>query len=244
MVAAPAAVEAIAIARRTPSLRVGLHLALVEACPALPAADIPGLVDACGQLRRDMARFGADIFFRPAVRRQIAAEIEAQFRAFAATGLPLDHVNAHKHFHLHPTLAGMVTAACARYGARALRVPAEPARIVAAIDGSSAGVSGHMMRPWTGWLKARARSAGLLVPDQVFGLAWSGAIDRARLLALAARLPDGLTEIYTHPATSDDFHGAAPGYGYRQELAALTYKPVVATFNATGIARGGYSDAA
>ena len=39
------------------------------------------------------------------VKRQLRAEIEAQFAAFAATGLPFDHVNTHKHFHLHPTIA-------------------------------------------------------------------------------------------------------------------------------------------
>ena len=37
-------------------------------------------------------------------RRQLAAEITAQFAAFRATGLTLDHCNAHKHFHLHPVV--------------------------------------------------------------------------------------------------------------------------------------------
>ena len=57
-----------------------------------------------------MAALGAEIFFRPAVQRQLEAEIEAQFEAYAATGLPLDHVNAHKHFHLHPTILGAIPA--------------------------------------------------------------------------------------------------------------------------------------
>ena len=43
----------------------------------------------------------------------------------------------------------------------------------------------------------------------------------ARLKGLVARLPEGITEIYTHPATSPDFPGAAPGYRYEGELAAL-----------------------
>ena len=67
---------------------------------------MPDLVDGSGNFRTDMARAGAAMFFLPRVRRQLEAEIEAQFAAFAATGLPLDHVNAHKHFHLHPTIAG------------------------------------------------------------------------------------------------------------------------------------------
>ena len=40
-----------------------------------------------GNFRTDMARAGAAMFFLPKVRRQLEAEIEAQFAAFGATGL-------------------------------------------------------------------------------------------------------------------------------------------------------------
>jgi len=33
---------------------------------------------------------------------QAEQEIGAQFQAFANTGLALDHVNAHQHYHMHP----------------------------------------------------------------------------------------------------------------------------------------------
>src|SRR5262249_2197106 len=101
MVAAPDAADAVARARRLPRLRVGLHLALVEAVPVLPAADVPALPGSNGRFHADMAKYGAKILVNAAARRQLAAEISAQFRAFHATGLVLDHVNAHKHFHLH-----------------------------------------------------------------------------------------------------------------------------------------------
>ena len=86
-----------------------------------------------------MVRLGFDIFARPAVRRQIAAEIEAQFEAYRATGLALDHVNAHKHFHLHPTIADQMIAIGRRYGLRGLRVPIEPAGVLAEVEPSAHG---------------------------------------------------------------------------------------------------------
>ena len=227
MVGSPGAAEAVKIAKRTRSLKVGLHLTMVEARPVLPPSGIPDLVDNNGFLRADMGRFGADIFFRPSVWRQMKAEIEAQFEAFAKTGLTLDHVNAHKHFHIHPTLARIVIDLAKRYGAGFLRVPSEPARIVAAVDGASAGWTGRVMGPWSAWLRAKARRAGLATPDQVFGLAWSGAMTRERLLALAKRLPPSFTEIYTHPAIASGFEGAAPGYRYAEELAGLVDPAVV-----------------
>src|SRR5262249_34360056 len=105
MVASPAAADAVRRARALPSLRIGLHVVLVEARPALPPEQVPDLVGTDGSFRPDMARLGFDIAMKPAVRRQMAAEIMAQFEAYRATGLSLDHVNAHKHFHLHPMIA-------------------------------------------------------------------------------------------------------------------------------------------
>ena len=40
-----------------------------------------------------------------------------------ATGLALEHVNAHKHYHLHPTVGAAVIAEAVRHGAKWLRVP-------------------------------------------------------------------------------------------------------------------------
>ena len=49
MVAAPAAADAMARARRTPSLRVGLHVVVARGAPALPREEIRALVDADGK---------------------------------------------------------------------------------------------------------------------------------------------------------------------------------------------------
>ncbi len=123
MVSGAAAADAVARARDLTKLRVGLHLVLVDGKPILPARLVPDLVDGQGDFRNDMARAGAAMFFRAKVRAQLAAEIEAQFEAFAATGLKLDHVNAHKHFHLHPTIAALMVKFAAAHGATGARVP-------------------------------------------------------------------------------------------------------------------------
>ena len=85
--------------------------------------------------------------------------------------------------------------------------------------------------------------AGVAAPDQVFGLAWSGAMTQARLAGLIAHLPEGVTEIYTHPATSSGFAGAALSYRYEEELAALKSPELRRQIAAAGVASGGFSDA-
>jgi hopanoid biosynthesis associated protein HpnK len=242
MVGSPAAADAVARARRLLRLRVGLHIVLVEGRPVLPPERLPDLVDANGCFRSDMGALGLDIFARPSVRRQVAAEIEAQFEAYRATGLALDHVDAHKHFHLHPTIAGQTIAIGRRYGLRALRVPREPASVLAEVDSSAPPRRDYLTAPWAALLGHRARRAGLRIADAVFGLAWSGAMTEARLSGVLSRLSEGYTEIYLHPATGDRFAGHAPGYRYTDELAALTAPSALAAARRPDVRLGGYSD--
>jgi len=239
MVTGDAAGDAVERARRIPSLGVGLHVVLVEGRPALPPEQLPDLVESSGHFRTDMVRTAIDIFAKPAARAQLLAEVEAQFARFAATGLPLDHVNAHKHFHLHPTIASTILAVGRRYGMKAVRAPIEPKKVLSKIEPGSGGID--MTRAWALLVRRRMRAAGMLVPDQVFGLAWTGGLNTARLRGLIANLPDGLTEIYAHPATGP-YPGSAPGYAYVQELAALTDGLAKDRALRDGIALGRFAD--
>jgi hopanoid biosynthesis associated protein HpnK len=241
MVGAPAAEDAVARARRLVDLRVGLHLVLVEGRPTLPPDRIHRLVDANGSFRTDMAAFGALIAVSAEARRQLAAEITAQFEAFSATGLVLDHCNAHKHFHLHPLIGHMLAAIGPRFGLKAARVPLEPAQLLRRVEPSARRTGALTTAPWALLLRRRLRAAGVLTSDRVLGLAWSGHMTRARLCGLLAVLPPGLTEIYLHPATGP-YPGSAPGYGYREELDALTAPETAAACRAAGIELGGFAD--
>jgi chitin disaccharide deacetylase len=241
MVAEPAAADAIARARRTPSLRVGLHLVLVEGRPVLPAAAVPHLVDRHGAFRSDMAALGAVISFSRRARDELAAEIAAQFAAFRATGLELDHCNAHKHFHLHPVVGRLMAVIGARFGLRAARVPIEPPTVLRLIEPQTPSAPALLIAPFALMLRRRCRAAGFLTADRVFGLQWSGRMIRSRLAGLIANLPDGLSEIYLHPATGH-FAGAAPGYRQGEEFDALMCPDIVATCRGSALRLGGFGD--
>ena len=222
MVAGPAAADAVRIARANPSLRVGLHLVVIEGPAALPHAAIPDLVDAAGQFPSDQLTLGLNYFFRPTIRRQLLAEIRAQFAAFAATGLTLDHANAHKHMHLHPTVGAMMLRAGADHGLRRIRVPAEPPTVLA-LCGTSASWGDRLLYRWTRLLRHQARAAGVATNDHCFGLAWSGHMTADRITRLLPNLPDGDSEIYFHPASRRDalLDRLMPAYEHEAELAAL-----------------------
>jgi hypothetical protein len=96
--------------------------------------------------------------------------------------------------------------------------------------------------PWTSLLARRLRRAGLDVPDQVFGLAWTGGMTRERIVAILHRLPPGLTEIYCHPAIAGGFRGAVPDYGYAEEYAALLAPETRAALQRSMASLGGFID--
>src|SRR5580692_6066760 len=191
-----------------------------------------------------MARATVRIFVDPMARRQVAEEITAQFDAFVATGLPLDHVDCHKHWHLHPTIASLIFDIGQRYGMTALRVPEEPVRVLKLVEKQTSSKLSWVTSTCAALLKARVRRRRLLAADRVFGLAWSGAMTESRVAGLLAHLPDGLTEIYFHPATSNSFSGAAPGYRYSDELAALVAPRIISAARGNDIRLIGYSDLA
>ena len=214
MVAAPAAAGAVTRSRRLPGLCVGLHVALVDADSLLDPAEIPDLVGPDRRFSDRQALAGMRYFVRPAVRRQLEAEIRAQFRAFAATGLPLGHVDAHKHMHLHPTVGRLLVELAAEHGCRAVRVPREP----------GGGLADALLAPWLGLLRRRVRRTGMVCADRVYGIRWSGAMTVERVAGIIRTLPDGVSELYLHPAveTTPALAAAMPGYRHAEELAALT----------------------
>ena len=247
MVGAPAAADAVDRARRLPRLRVGLHVVLVCGRPVLPPAAIPDLVDSRGDFAADLVRAGFAFFFRPVVRRQLRAEIRAQFERFQATGLRLDHVNALNHMHLHPTVFGLMLEVGREFGVRAVRVPYEPflaAWRAAPSDGFARLASAVALWPLLMLMRWRLRGAGVASNDFIFGMRDTGRMDRARVLGYLANLPDGVTEIYCHPAT-----GRWPGmdplmtdYRREDELAALTDPDVAAALAKHDIVATSFGD--
>jgi hopanoid biosynthesis associated protein HpnK len=243
MVSAPAASDAVRRARQLPNLRVGLHLVLADGLATLEPNLIRDLADGAGYMDADMFTRGVRYFAVPSVRKQLEAEIDAQFAAFARTGLTLDHVNVHKHFHLHPSILTLLMRIGREYGVRAVRVPDEPIWFARSSAGVAAGVSSVLIRPWVSLVKRRLRRAGLRFNDHIFGIAASGAMNEETLLTIIARLPQGVTEIYSHPAaTRGVITASMPDYRHADELAALTSPRVRAALNQTGVDCGGFGD--
>jgi hopanoid biosynthesis associated protein HpnK len=247
MVSAAAAADAVERSRKSPSLRVGLHLVLVEGRPVLPPESVPDLVDEKGEFTNRLVRAGVRYFFLQGVRKQLELEIRAQFEAFGKTGLPLDHVNAHNHLHLHPTILNLILKAGGEHGLKAIRLPFEPPFLSWRASRKSLVsrlATGLFLRPWTTHMRSRLTRARVHFNDYIFGLLDSGAMTAERTLRILSRLPEGVTEIYFHPATRrcPEIDRTMPEYRHEQEYAALISPAVKLALEKLGVRRIAFSD--
>ncbi len=223
MVGAKSAEDAVDRAKRLPTLKVGLHLVLVDGSPTLPPEAVPDLVNRQGEFSSRLIRAGTNFFFRPQVRHQLEAEIRAQFEAFRKTGLSLDHVNAHHHMHLHPTISGLTLKVGRDYGMRAVRLPFEP--LLPSWRASRNGLPRRasaclVLSPWVSLLKKRLRQAGMHSNDFLFGMNDSGDMNSGLVLRILRNLPSGVTEIYFHPV-APEAGGRGKGNRLQGDLVAL-----------------------
>lgn len=226
MVSGTAAEEAVQLARANPTLKVGLHLVLVDGFSVLSRKEIPDLVDANRRFAHQPAAAGVRYFFSGRVRRQVAKECQAQLEAFLATGLPMDHLNSHHHLHIHPTIANIVVSLAGQYTVPAIRLPYQGLRTMTKKTAAMAAV----MFPWVVNLKIRLQNRGIAHNREIFGLYETGAMSEETWLRLIPKLKPGITEIFCHPATGNPADKALRKSSDRrcEELQALLSKKVKA----------------
>ena len=235
MVAGQAAEGAVRIARANRSLGVGLHLVLVCGRSMLPGHRIPGLVDAAGRFTDNPVLAGLRYFFLPGLRAQVRDEVLAQFEAFRATGLPLDHVNGHLNFHLHPGVFRVLLDEAGRLGVRSVRLTRDPlVQNLRLASGeylyrvSHAAVFGALSRRSRPLLARR----GLRHAGATYGLLQNSRVTEDYLLRLLPELQPGTWELYCH----------ADEGTHRHELEALLSPRVREVLEARGIRCCRYSD--
>ena len=229
MVTGAAAGEAVAVARENPPLAVGLHLVLVQGTPAASPARIPHLVTRAGAFGNQPVAAGLGYAWRyvsGAGRVELRREIEAQLEAFAATGLPLSHVDGHLNMHLHPMVLALLIELGPRFGIKAVRLSRE--RLGAALRHDRSHVfrklcEGLVFHALALYAAPRLRAAGIGTADRVYGMHQTGHVDETYLLRLIPDLPEGVSELYCHPAERPPVGLAShqPGYDNAGELAGL-----------------------
>jgi predicted glycoside hydrolase/deacetylase ChbG (UPF0249 family) len=188
-----------------PKLGLGVHLTLTAGRPVLPPTQIPTLVDGAGaflklgQLEETYNRVNP---------KELRAEWQAQIEKFIATGAKLDHLDSHHHTsYFNELVMGLMLDLAHEYDAP-VRRPRARSELVTGPDYSDQ------------LLKERAVRSPICFISSFYD---EGAT-LEHLLAILANLPEGSTELMSHPGYIDDDLLQTSSYNRQREreIAVLT----------------------
>ena len=236
MVAETARDDAAEMAKDLPGLDVGLHLAVCRGRSVLPPAQIAPMVNARGEFGNNPVLAGLRYFFTPGIHPKLEAECRAQIESHLKLVGYLNHLDGHLNFHVHPALADIVVELAREYKIPCIRLPREPVQTTLAIARDHAGrkiVESVIFRTLSRRTRRMASRYGIKSTDWLFGLHQTGHVTEDYVLRLIDRLPDGLTEIYFHPAM--DIGGTPPDAAAQLETEILTSARVRQAIVARGI---------
>jgi hopanoid biosynthesis associated protein HpnK len=240
LIAAPHAAAAIEFARSHPKLGVGLHLCLVNGRAAALPDNIPSLATVAGELPPSPFALSARLSSNKQLDIDIGIELRAQISQFMATGLRPTHFDTHQHTHLHPRVLKAVMRLAREHGVTFIRAPVEP--LWPSIRCNQQRLPRKLVR-WAIFAALGSRAKRQLqrenfrTVDRAVGVLDPGHLTEEFLAPYLRRLPDGLTEMFFHPAD----HPAGPlvemqrAYEHAAELQALCSPRLRQLINDSGI---------
>lgn len=182
--------HAVERARENPGLDVGCHLVLVggpsvsrpdRALPPKPAALVAAV------LSRRLA---------------VYEELKAQIEKILAAGIRPLHLDTHKHTHLLPEVLHAVGRLSREYGIRWVRRPFD-----FPMDGHNVPFSKRLVSDGLGflrtWFHRTLDGYGCRTTDHFAGFLLTGRFETSDFARLFEHLPEGTTELMTHPGFCD-----------------------------------------
>jgi len=216
------------------ALGVGLHLNLTSGAPLTTA---PSLTSPRTGRFHSLTALVARALTGRLDPAHVAAECAAQLARLREAGVPVTHIDSHRHVHALPGVWGVVIETARREGVPVVRVPLEPLSPRAA-SWRALLKQATLAAAW-GVASRRSRAAAPRHADRFYGISLQGDPRfLARVVALLDGLEPGTTELMVHPGHPDGDLAGWDDYTTPRaaELAALT-SPVVRARFASGAFR-------
>ena len=201
MPSADAFEEAVALAQDNPQLGIGIHLTLVGGVKSvLPKRKIASLLDAEGRFLPDYVAFAKRFYTGGVKKNELEAELRAQIEKALASKLNITHIDSHQHTHVLPGINGLVRKLCSEYNIKRERIPKEGYFFSGGYEAGLGRKIGRAGLSFCADLAAcGANSDGIKHPDYFFGMLAGGHLNAHLVGNIIRALPDGVSEIMTHP---------------------------------------------
>jgi predicted glycoside hydrolase/deacetylase ChbG (UPF0249 family) len=222
--------DAVALARKYPSLDVGCHLVLVGG-------------RFISEPERSLPRNVKELLAALALGRMpVERELDRQIARIVEAGLRPTHLDTHKHTHLLPPVLEAVAKLSRKYGIPWIRRPFDYPLHTGAVP-----LPRRLMGRSLGFLRSRFHrvlsSHGCRTTDHFAGFGLTGHLRTQELIQLLSQLPPGSTEFMTHPGhCTGELRGSPTRLkeSREAELNALTAPQTKAAIETLGIRLANY----
>jgi hopanoid biosynthesis associated protein HpnK len=205
----PAFEDALQRTRSNARLSVGCHVVLVDGEPVLGGGKTSTLSDKNthdGHFYDGLGGFALRAVSGRIDGNEIEAEATAQIRKLQAAGVPVSHLDTHKHTHIFPPVLRPLLRAARACGVKAVRNPFGPIHFSMVAKRPSLWKRHSqvmLLAPLGRKFRRSVADAGLLTPDGTVGVVATGALDIRLLEGMVKSLPDGTWELVCHPGHND-----------------------------------------
>jgi len=242
------------ISSLSPKVSIGCHVILLDGNPALPAANVPSLLQPKANTRE--FRVQLNDFARAAVSGnldadEIEAEASAQIQRIQDSGVKVSHFDCHKHAHMFPAVLKPLLQAARNRGVTAVRnpfgklFPLPFGRLVRNPSLWKRVAELGVLRSFAARFKREVDRHGLRTPDGSIGVLDTGTLDLESFLVIIDTLPEGTWEFVCHPGYNDaelDHVRTRLRQSRETELAVLTSPEARSALERRGISLISYFD--
>lgn len=224
MPSAPCWQEAVRLAKENPRLGIGVHLTLVGGVPSvLPKEQVSSLLDDDGLFLPDYVAFAKRYYSGAVKKAELEAELRAQLERALSCGVNITHIDSHQHTHVLPGINSLVLKLSNEYNIIRVRIPKEGYLFTGGFQTGVGRLIGRSGLSFCADMAAlRADSLGLRHPQHFYGMLAGGHLNAQLIANVLRQLPEGVSEIMTHPGLDSAALGKAFSWQYhwREELDA------------------------
>ena len=224
MPSAPCWQEAVRLAKENPRLGIGVHLTLVGGVPSvLPKEQVSSLLDDDGLFLPDYVAFAKRYYSGAVKQAELEAELRAQLERALSCGVNITHIDSHQHTHVLPGINSLVLKLSNEYNIIRVRIPKEGYLFTGGFQTGVGRLIGRSGLSFCADMAAlRADSLGLRHPQHFYGMLAGGHLNAQLIANILRQLPEGVSEIMTHPGLDSAALGKAFSWQYhwREELDA------------------------
>jgi hopanoid biosynthesis associated protein HpnK len=215
----PHAGQAVELAKKIPSLGIGVHLTLTAGKPLCQDNTVKLIIDSQGNFALSPGKLGLASLINGKVRTAIETELAMQIQWLIDNGIKPTHLDSHKHIHCFPTIFSIVCRLAKRFGIPAIRYAFEPKQVSQLPWPLTDRESRKRAKTVRTMSKInRLQNPGFFKTDCLLGVNHVGRINSVFLRAVSLYNNNPTAEVMTHPGYTYDLDASKTRLVKEREL--------------------------